>query len=400
MSMLTRFKRNHPRMYLLYFYLLLTITVPSNAMGETYTLVYQGSLYAYSEPQWLPSSKGFVIGALEENLGNNDQLSKLFLYSLDGDGNFKGARIFSDIKPMNHGPVKANPRTKEFEERLAVSLKFVNGVDDILCYRANWDKSNVPNERFYPFTLSVPEIPNFDSFKGAGDNYAGYSGLALAYQSPRGNRGMLTFRNLPGRNVLVEASGEYYDFLNVYQFDEPIQSLAMSSDESKIFIITGQETQYHFWQANDAKANFEEVKIQNIDFTIFNEIQVCPSDPNYISFLGSDHTLRGQEQGIICIVELATGEIIKRIDAFRHKQIISYLRNYHQWDNSGRYVYFLQSDIDENIELYKWDFKVNKSIRSNLPETNMKGFSISPDGRYLLITSNDPAQNMRVYVID
>jgi len=386
--------------------ILISCFTASDLQGMSYKLVFEGSLNGYNEGQWLPSSKAFAIRALEGNKVEDNQLSNLYLYTLNEQKDFTPTKVFPDDKPKGRGPIKVIYGQNKYEERLALCIKLVPGVDDLLFYRANWDKSKTKNEMFYPFTLNEFEKPDFSSFKRLAedklidDGYNGYSGLAHAYQSPQGSITLLTFRNNPGRNWLVEGSGEWLDFLNIYEFEKPIQSIAMSSDEEFIYVITGQETEYQFWKAKTSDPEFKPLTFDNNEFTIYTEIQVCPTNSNYISYLASNHALREQESGIICVADVTSGEIIKKIEVFRHKQISSLQRNYHQWDLKGYTLFYLKSDVNGKIELWSWNFLTNTSSYTNLPDKNITGFSFSPDGKYILITTNDPSHNLRVYTIN
>ena len=371
----------------------------SDLQGMSYKLIFEGALDGYNEGQWLPSSKAFAIRALEGSKIDDNQLSSLYLYTLNEQNSFVATKVFPVEKSKMRGPVKVRYGQNKYEERLALCLKLVPGVDDLLCYRANWDNAKTENEMFYPYTLKEFEKPDFSSFIGPGEGYSGYSGLAHAYQSPKGSIALLTFRNDPGRNVLVQGSGEYFDFLNIYEFEKPIQSIAMSSNEELIYAITGQETEYHIWQAQISDPEFKLLPIDNSEFTIYTEIQVCPSNPYYISYLASNHTLRKQQRGIICVADVTSGEIIKKLEVFRHKQISSLQRNYHQWNLKGDTLFFLKSDTNDNIELWSWNLLTNTSSRANLQGISINGFSFSPDGKYLLVLTNDPAKNLRIYAL-
>ena len=93
------------------------------------------------------------------------------------------------------------------------------------------------------------------------------------------------------------------------------------------------------------------------------------------------------------------GEIIKKLEVFRHKQISSLQRNYHQWNLKGDTLFFLKSDTNDNIELWSWNLLTNTSSRANLQGISINGFSFSPDGKYLLVLTNDPAKNLRIYAL-
>ena len=164
-------------------------------------------------------------------------------------------------------------------------------------------------------------------------------------------------------------------------------------------IITGKETEYQFWESDDNQT-FTHLDMPTDEFTIYTEAQICPSNSSIFSYLASNYDLRTKERGVLCILNLDNKEYVKKLVVFRHYQIDKLEQSYHQWDPHTNILYYLFQDQDENIELWYWSMDTNVSGHTGLIEDDIAGFSFSPDGKYLLVTTNDHSHNLRVYTIN
>lgn len=378
----------------------LTCILPGLSRGQTnnYTLIFSGGLQGYQSAHWFPNSNSFFAQALEIAPNQTDKLTNLYVYNINPENQIEEIRVFNDAPPPKRGPVKRSAFIGKYEERVAGALKWKNGYVDFFCYRANWDQTNQLEERFFTFSITEGGTVKIPNNIGVGETYENYSGLAHAYCPANAPYILLTFRNTPGRNILVKGTSEYLDLVEAYKFDLPIQTISVSEDNSRTIIITGKETEYGFWESED-NINYSELKLPTDDFTIYSEAQISPLNSSIYSYLASNHELRTREQGVLCVVNLDTKQFIKKIDVFRHYQIDNFEQSYHQWDPRRNLLYYLVQDEDENIELWVWNADTNVSSKTSLSEKNLKGISISPDGEYLLVTTNDRTNNLRVYVI-
>ena len=93
-------------------------------------------------------------------------------------------------------------------------------------------------------------------------------------------------------------------------------------------------------------------------------------------------------------------EYLKKLDVFRHSQIDRLEQSYHQWDPEHNILYYLAQDKDGKIQLWYWNMDTNISRPTSLNEDDIQGFSISPDGKYILVTTNDASRNLRVFTIN
>jgi len=382
---------------------LLIIALNNNfAIGQPpeFKRIFHGELNEYQSALWFPNSTNFSAQALEDSQYQQDKLTNLYVYGINPDGGIEEIKVFDFKTKKKKGPVKNSAFLGKYEERVAGSLLWKNGGVDFFCYRANWDQTNRLEESFYTFSISERGSINIPKPMGIGEKYQQYSGLAQVYSPPNAQFVFLTFRNKPGRNVLVKGTSEYYlDLSVIHQFDLPIQTISVSNDNSQTIIITGKETEYQFWESSD-NLNFNQIDIPSDEFTIYSEAQICPSNKTLFSYLASNYDLRTQQRGVLCVYNLDTKKYLKKLDIFRHYQIDRLEQSYHQWDPHQNILYYLVQDNDENIELWYWNSDTNISKRTDLNEDNIKGFSISPDGKYMLVTTNDPSRNLRVYTIN
>jgi hypothetical protein len=362
--------------------------------------IFKGELNEYQSALWFPNSTSFSVQALENTQQQQDKLTNLYVYSISPDDGMEEIKVFDFKTKKKRGPVKNSAYLGKYEERVAGSLLWKNGGVDFFCYRANWDQTNRLEERFYTFNISETGSIKIPRPLGIGENYQQYSGLAQVYSPPNAQFVFLTFRNKPGRNVLVKGTSEYYlDLSVIHQFDLPIQTISVSNDNSQSIIITGKETEYQFWESDD-NLKFNQLDIPSDEFTIYSEAQICPSNNSIFSYLASNYDLRIQHRGVLCVFNLNTKNYLKKLDVFRHVQIDRLEQSYHQWDPHSNVLYYLARDKDEKIELWYWNMDTNISKRTSLNEYNIQGFSISPDGKYILITTNDHSRNLRVFTIN
>lgn len=372
------------------------------AIGQVpkFTLLYQGELNEYQSAIWFPNSTTFSVQALENKSQQQDRLTNLYVYNIKPDKGIEEIKVF-DIGPIKkRGPVKNSAYLGKHEERVAGSILWNNGGVDFFCYRANWDRTNSLEENFYTFGISEAGTINLPKPIGIGEKYQQYSGLAQVYCPPSAQFVLLTFRNKPGRNILVKGTSDYYlDLSAIHEFNLPIQTISVSTDNSVTIIITGKETEYQFWESDDNQT-FTQLDMPTDEFTIYTEAQICPSNSSIFSYLASNYDLRTKERGVLCILNLDNKEYVKKLVVFRHYQIDKLEQSYHQWDPHTNILYYLFQDQDENIELWYWNMDTNLSGHTGLIEDDIEGFSFSPDGKYLLVTTNDHSHNLRVYTIN
>jgi hypothetical protein len=372
----------------------------ANGQPREFKKIFQGELNEYHSALWFPNSTAFSVQALENTQHQQDKLTNLYVYSFNPDDGIEEIKVFDFKTKKKKGPVKNSAFLGKYEERVAGSLLWKNGGVDFFCYRANWDQTDRLEEKFYTFSISEKGSIKIPKPMSMGEKYQQYSGLAQVYSPPNAQFVFLTFRNTPGRNVLVKGTSEYrLELSAIHQFDLPIQTISVSSDNSQTIIITGKETEYQFWESSD-NLNFNQLDIPSDEFTIYSEAQICPSNKTIFSYLASTYDLRAKESGVLCIYDLAKNKYIKKLDIFRHYQIDRLVQSYHQWDPHKNILYYLAQDNDEKEELWYWNMDMNTSSRTSLNVDNIEGFSISPDGKYILITTDDPSRNLKVYTIN
>ena len=380
---------------------LLIIVLYNDAIAQyrEFSIIFQGNLNDYHSAHWFPNSINFSAQALENTQTKQDKLSNLYVYRIASGERVEEIKVFDSRAEKKKGPVKNSAFLGNYEERIAGALQWKNGGMDFFCYRANWNQVNLLEESFYTFSISGGGSIDIPKPMGIGENYEHYSGLSQIYSPPNAQYIFLTFRNKPGRNVLVKGTSQYLDLSVIHQFDLPIQTISVNQANTQTIIITGKETEYQLWGSND-NVNFDELESPLNEFTIYSEAQICPSNENIFSYLASNYELRSRQRGVLCVYDLDTKEYLKKLDIFRHSQIDRLEQSYHQWDSEHNILYYLAQDKDGKIQLWYWNMDTNISRPTSLNEDNIQGFSISPDGKYILVTTNDPSRNLRVFTIN
>lgn len=192
----------------------------------------------------------------------------------------------------------------------------------------------------------------------------------------------------------------------VAKFNQPIQSISYDGD-NELLIITGEETEYSWRILKIKQENNLEIEQRakldlNIDGrTIYGEGAFSPNNTRWISTISSDSDNRDKDRAFVGVYDLEDESYILQYPIFRHKQKSALMRHqaYHQWHPLRNQVFYMKKNEHDQEQLFYCDIESGQEFFSGLSEDNLQSFRISPDGKLMIILTNDTKRNLKVYRI-
>lgn len=343
---------------------------------------------AYELPNISPENDMFMIMASKAYEGTS------YLKWKFHNENHTPSRLFTDNKKKKKNRRGRKISRSILEEYLAGWLTYDGvqylyavlndiGSEPIKSTMYSFPIGNQSQEIFEEFQTSSPNTPNVS--KVLND----LEGIIISYlNGPFGYH-----------HYVFDDEGVVIPNPTFFELPGPVQSISQWKNND-VLILEGQENIYHLWTSNSSgKWKPSRLNISLTDYTIFGSVNCHPENNNIFSFLASTDDRMKTNKADLCIYNLKTGTVIKKIEVYAPTEPYRGTK-YAQWSRKYNRIYFLRQNDKEHIKSFYFDMESYTTLSSGIPDNRIKSFALSVKGDILATIAYPSGGLVRIYSID